>query len=148
MSLDRALFSPDGTWLLCGTVLVDVATGWSSTLPIQATSTAWWPARSASSIMLIRYEVGSPQALAAFDLASGATEELGLLSMPNPGYGSIHELALSADGRFALCGTETDPPEGFAWGSGIRVSCLDVEKRKIEMLDTSYKRVGGHADRP
>jgi hypothetical protein len=136
-------FSPDGAWLLSGNSLVEVATGRSTTLGTGPASTAWWPARSASSIMVLEQPFEGPPRLASYDLAAAQADDLGPVELPDPRHRSIADLAVAPDGRVALCGTQVQAPPQISTGSGSRLSLLDVEGRKIEMLDPSYKSLDG-----
>jgi hypothetical protein len=136
-------FSSDGVWLLAGTELVEAATGWSATLPVELGSSAtWWPGRSPSSILLVHTPFDSAPTASALDLSTGQVEEVGPLELPDPDYRSITDLAPSPNGDVALCGTQMTAPDGFSVGSGSRLSIVDFATRRIEMLDSTYRTIG------
>ena len=150
---EQIRFSADGAWLLVPRfsepVLVHVESARLLRLPT-AGPIAWWPARSPSSMMLLAEPLigpgGVPQPqLIAYDLADGTAESLGLVELPvQPDLDALRgfpmHLEVSADGSQALCMTSFGPPAAFQeqHGSRPRVSLLDVEQRRVEVVGAPF----------
>ena len=143
LGLGDVRFSPDGAWLIVGTFLVEVATGRYLRLDTGLSSgqAAWWHARSPSALMLLDARAPGDLVVMAFDLATGAAELIGPITVPGTEelqdhHAFVKGLDVSADGRHALRGTSFGVSRA-AWDAGWtgdRVSLIDVETRRLDVL--------------
>ncbi len=145
---ERIRFSPDGEWLLVASwsrpILMRTEDGANLILPLEG-PTAWWPARSTSSLMVLdQTNLGYPR-LAAFDLATGEAADLGTINLPRqPGLPDERHLLSAPEvepaGDRVLSLTKNGPPPAhqLKHGSRDRVCVIHLGTREVELTEPPF----------